>query len=115
MAEFMLFIRGGNDDGAQLTPEEIQQSIARYRRWAQSLQERGKLVAAEKLHDDDGRVLSLQNGAVVVDGPFPETKETIGGYFRFIAEDYAEAIAIARECPALQSPEGSLELRQIET
>ena len=113
MSQFMLFIRNGDETGANLSPEEIQQAIQRYSAWAKKLREQGKLVAAEKLKDNDGMLLSARNGQIVVDGPFAETKETIGGYFIVEAVDMDEAIAITRECPALSN--GALvELREIE-
>jgi hypothetical protein len=35
-----------------------------------------------------------------MDGPFAETKETIGGFFLLTCETREQAIAIAAECPA---------------
>jgi hypothetical protein len=111
MSQFMLFIRAGEEK--DLSPEQIQQAIERYSTWARKLSEQGKLVAAEKLKDNNGLLLSTRGGQIVVDGPFAETKETIGGYFIVEAGSLDEAITIARECPALSN--GALvELREIE-
>jgi len=49
-----------------------------------------------------------------VDGPFAETKETIGGYFIVEAATLAEAIEITKECPSLSNG-GIVELREIES
>jgi hypothetical protein len=38
----------------------------------------------------------------VLDGPFAEAKEMIGGYFILTCDTFEEAVAIARECPAAQ-------------
>ena len=38
----------------------------------------------------------------VLDGPFAEAKEMIGGYFILTCDTFDEAVAIARECPAAQ-------------
>ncbi|HYN89807.1 MAG TPA: YciI family protein [Ardenticatenaceae bacterium] len=113
MAQYMLFIRGGSDPEASETPEEMQRIIERYRAWAGSLRSQGKLVAADKLKDGEGRLLSVRNGEIVVDGPFAETKETIGGYFTVEAADYNEAVELARGCPVFERG-GSIELREIE-
>lgn len=113
MAQFILFMRGSNDYYEGLSPEEIQQQIQKYRDWARSLQQSGKLVDAYKLRDDGGRAVSQRNGQVVVDGPFAETKETIGGYFVVHAADYDEAVRIAGDAPILAEG-GSVEIRQIE-
>lgn len=112
MAQFILFIRGG-DPAEPQTPEEMQQAVERYRAWAGALAAQNKLVSAFKLKDDGGRIMSGDGGQVAVDGPFAETKETIGGYFVIEAADYNEAIALAKGCPVFAGG-GVLEVRQIE-
>jgi hypothetical protein len=108
----MLFIRNGDEPG-QLSPEEIQQAIQRFSAWARKLREQGKLIAAEKLKDNEGLLLSTRNGHIVVDGPFAETKETIGGYFIVEAGNLEQAIELTKECPVLRNG-GKVELREIE-
>ena len=112
MSQFMLFIRNGEEPN-QLSPEQIQQAIQRFSAWAKKLREQGQLVAAEKLKDNEGLLLRTRNGQIVVDGPFAETKETIGGYFIVEAGNLAEATEITKECPALTHG-GIVELREIE-
>ena len=112
MSQFMLLIRNG-DEPSQLSPEEIQQAIQRFSAWARKLREQGRLVAAEKLKDNEGLLLSTRNGQIVVDGPFAETKETIGGYFLIEAGNLEQAIEITKECPALDNG-GKVELREVE-
>lgn len=114
MSQFMLFIRGGSDVSENLSAEQIQEAIERYRAWAQKLRAQGKLESAEKLKDNEGRMLSMKNGQALVDGPFAETKETIGGYFIINADSLDEAIEITKECPSL-SEGGMVELREIES
>jgi hypothetical protein len=113
MAEFILFVRGGNDAYPSMSAEEIQQAIRRYSDWARQLESQGKLVDAFKLKDDGGRSMTLRDGKMVVDGPFPETKETIGGYYHIRAEDYVEAIKLAEGCPTFAEG-GTLEVRELE-
>ena len=112
MSQFMLFIRNGEEPN-ELSPEQIQQAIQRFSAWARKLREQGKLVAAEKLKDNEGLLLRTRNGQTVVDGPFAETKETIGGYFIVEASNLDEAVALTKECPALSNG-GIVELREIE-
>jgi len=112
MSQFMLFIRNG-EEPIELSPEQIQQAIQRFSHWAKKLREQGKLIAAEKLKDNEGLMLRSRNGQIVVDGPFAETKETIGGYFVVEAGNPDEAIEITRECPALSNG-GVVEVREIE-
>jgi hypothetical protein len=113
VGQFILFIRDGDQPDAPQTPEEMQQAVERYRAWAGALARQGKLVSAFKLKDDGGRLMSSRDGQIAVDGPFTETKETIGGYFVIEAADYAEATELARGCPIFLGG-GVLEVRQIE-
>ena len=113
MSQFILFVRGGSELSVDLSPQQIQESIKRYSAWAQKLRSEGKLASAEKLRDNTGMLLYRKNGRIVVDGPFAETKETIGGYFIINAADMDEAIDISKECPAV-SEGGMLELREVE-
>jgi len=49
---------------------------------------------------------------VVKDGPFAEAKEVMGGFFVVEAEDYDQAVEVAKTCPHMDF--GSIEVRQIE-
>jgi hypothetical protein len=48
-----------------------------------------------------------------MDGPFPETKETIGGYFIVEAADYMDAVEIAKGSP-IYSFGGTMEVREVD-
>ncbi len=112
MSQFILFFHGRSNAAPNLTPEQMQQAIERYSRWADSLRKQGKLVSGEKLADG-GRMVQSMNSKIV-DGPFTETKETIGGYFIIHAADYDEAVKIAKDCPVFGGG-GSVEVREIQT
>lgn len=111
MPEYMLLIRGGDDDSADLSAEDAQQRIQKYIDWAQRLRERGLNLGANELAAG-GVVLRSRGGEIMVDGPFTETKEAIGGYFHIRTNDEAEAVAVASECPVLEFG-GAVEVRTI--
>jgi hypothetical protein len=114
MGKFMLLIRGGYDsEPHDYSPEDIEAAIERYRDWAMSLRERNCLIEAVQLDSSQGKKLVKRHGQIVVDGPFVETKETIGGYFTIEAESYIAALEIAKECPIFEGG-GHIEIRQIE-
>ena len=73
-------------------------------RFAAGLKERGVLRAVESLtsQDDATRVKVSQGRPQVVDGPFAEAKEMVGGFFLLDCATRDEAVAIARECPAAE-------------
>jgi hypothetical protein len=70
--------------------------------FADTLKTRGVLRAVESLTSmkDAARVTSAQGDTRVIDGPFAEAKEMIGGFFLIDCETHAQAVAIAAECPA---------------
>ncbi|WP_345815717.1 YciI family protein [Paraburkholderia sp. PREW-6R] len=71
-------------------------------RFAADLRERGKLVAAESLSstDDAVRVEVRSGQPKLLDGPFAEAKEMVGGFFLLNCDTREEAVAIAQACPA---------------
>ena len=73
-------------------------------RWAETLQQRGLLLAAESLRSQASasRVQVRRGRAHVTDGPFAETKEMIGGFFLVSCATHEEALALAHECPAAE-------------
>ena len=70
--------------------------------FADDLKRREVLIAAQSLKTDASR-LQVRNGRrALVDGPFAEAKEMVGGYFLLACATREEAVAIAAECPAAQ-------------
>jgi len=60
---------------------------------------------------EDATTVQVQNGdTIITDGPFAETKETLGGYYLVEAKDLDEAIGIAKDVPA---PNGGVEVRPV--
>lgn len=111
MAEFMLIFHQEAATYGSLPPEARRQVLAEYWAWRTEIEEH--YIDANKLTADAGRCLLFDNGEVrVVDGPYAEAKEVIGGYVLFRAANYDEALNIARDCPFLKR--GSrLELREV--
>ncbi|MFN6994184.1 MAG: YciI family protein [Aquincola tertiaricarbonis] len=73
--------------------------------FAAELQSRGVLLAAESLADmgpNAARIQVREGRRTVIDGPFTETKEMVGGIFLIDVATREEALAIAAECPAAQ-------------
>src|SRR5437588_12635310 len=97
--KYMLLFRG-NDWHKGLSPEEMQKVSSDWRAWFKRLIDQGKAIAGNPL-EREGKVVSGKNGRVVADGPFAESKETIGGYFLLQVKSLDEAVAVAKECPGL--------------
>ena len=95
----MLVFRG-TDWYKGLSPEQMQQVFTQWMSWFNRLKEEGIALAGNPL-EPEGRIVSGPQGKVVSDGPFAESKESIGGYFLLSVSTMDQAVAIARECPGL--------------
>ena len=93
--EYMLLFRGPHWDRG-LTPDQLQQAMDKVMAWFEGLNEGGKIKSAQPL-GAQGRIISGTNGRFVLDGPFAESKEAIGGYFYLTVADENEATAEAVE------------------
>jgi hypothetical protein len=73
-------------------------------RFSEELRARGLLTLSQSLASDRGaaRVRVQGNHTAVVDGPFAEAREMVGGFLLLTCDTRDEAIAIARQCPAAQ-------------
>jgi hypothetical protein len=82
--------------------------------YVESLRQSNRLIATQPLQSaSTASMVRLRNGALsVIDGPFAETKEQIGGFFIVEAAGKAEAIQIAASWPSARI--GSIEVRPIE-
>ena len=92
---------------------EGQAVYERMLRFSDELKSRGVLQAVESLASQDGRAARVevrQGRAQVLDGPFAEAKEMVGGFFLLDVADREEALAIARQCPAAEW--ATVELRE---
>lgn len=95
---YMLIFRG-TDWYKGLSPEQMQQVADKWMAWFNGLKNEGTAIAGNPL-EREGKIVSGKN-RVVSDGPFAESKETIGGYFLLKVDTMDEAVAIARQCPGL--------------
>src|SRR5262249_54123696 len=85
--------------------------MAEMGKYAGELGAAGKIRGGAPLHPEETAVrLRLRGGRrEVIDGPFAESKEVIGGFFVIEAKDAADALELAKRCPATRS--GLVELR----
>jgi len=95
---YILIFRG-NDWHKGLSPEQMQNISDQWMAWFKSLIAEGKAIAGNPL-EPTGKIISGRNGHVV-DGPFAESKEAVGGYFLLTVAGMDEAVAIAQKCPGL--------------
>lgn len=94
-SEFLVLSRGQWDPSK--SPEEIQQAIDAFYAWHERLVQQGKMKAGQRL-TVEGKMVSRSG---IMDGPFAEAKEVIGGYWFFKAASLEEAAEIAAQNPCL--------------
>jgi len=101
---YMLMMIEPTDQRRARSEAEGRDLYDRMLRFGQSLQARGLLLAGESLQSlhHAARVQSRAGQVRVVDGPFAEAKEMVGGFFLVDCSTRDEAIAIATECPAAE-------------
>ena len=112
MAYLMLIVEP--PDGRRSRPEhERRLAYEHMMRFTEGLKARGVLRASDSLRSDaEGVRISFRDGKrLVVDGPFAESKEIVGGFFLLDCRTKEEAVAIAGECPATEW--ATVEVREI--
>jgi len=80
---------------------------------ADELKAQGTLIESQQLeHGSTARTVRVRNGKThIVDGPFAETKEILGGYNLIEADSLDEAVRIAQAFPWIGT--GSIEVRPV--
>ncbi len=100
---YMLLI--GSDDKLQnqAPPPKAQMDamIQAHMRFGEELRAKGKMVAADRLRPDtDASRVRLKAGQrQVMDGPFAETKEALGGFYLIECDSKDEAVEWAKKIP----------------
>ena len=107
-SEYLLLFRGTNWP-KELSPEEIQNNIAKFTSWFERLKNEGNFKSGHPL-EHNGKIVTGRNA--VVDGPFAESKEAIAGFFIIQADSLEEAVQIAQDCPSLDNGQ-TVEVRAI--
>lgn len=90
------------------SPAELQEMFARWQAWKTKFKE--NIVDMGDALKPGGKVLAA---GVVTDGPYPESKEVVGGYSIVSASSYEHAVEIARECPITRMPNARIEIREL--
>jgi hypothetical protein len=113
MAKYMFLMGGADLDKRSGNAELAPKMFERYMAWMRSLRESGALVGSHKLRDQTGARLSVRGGQVV-EGPFVESKEAVGGFVIVEAASLEAAIALSRDCPIFDLQNGYIEVRVLE-
>jgi hypothetical protein len=111
---FMILIKASKDSEAGALPD--QKLLAEMGKFNEELVKGGVMLEGEGLHPSSkgARVKFSGTKRTVVDGPFPETKELIAGYWIWKVKSKEEAIEWVKRCPnPMPNIESEVEIRQV--
>ena len=113
--KFMLMIMADEPTERALSAGEIDKIVAQHTAVGRELRATGKWVWSNRLRfSDEATTVRVRDGKhVVLDGPFAETKEQIGGFYLIEAGSKAEAVEWAKKLPLRDV--GGIEVRPART
>lgn len=108
MPKFLCIQRNTPGKKEPPSPAQMQEMFASFTAWKDKFKDNildmgGKLLPGGKLLTASG----------ATDGPFVEAKEIVGGYMVVVAENYEQALEVARQSPGLMMPGSSIEVREM--
>ena len=108
MSEYVFLYRGGE---AGRSPERIQQSMQKWMAWFKDMAEKGHVKNQGHPLERTGRLVKGSQKSVI-DGPFAEAKDIVGGYSLIEAQDLDQAVELSKGCPILENG-GTVEVRPV--
>ena len=108
---YMLLILDDVKAQAKLPKAEMDRLVRSHGTFYKMLKAKGKLVMGQRLRPEISRVVLRKGAPQVMDGPFAETREFLGGFYLIRCKDRAEALEWARRCPIL--PGDAIEVRPV--
>jgi hypothetical protein len=111
--QYLLTLYSDESRFNSMTPEQKQQGLAAYMAYTQALQTAGVLKSSNRLRPSGtATTLRTTNGKTqVLDGPFIDSKEQLGGYYLIDVADLDSALSWASKCPGVGH--GVVEVRAI--
>ena len=111
---FIILVKATKDSEAGIMPDE--KLLADMGKFNEELVKAGVMLEGEGLHPSSkgARVRFSGTKRTVIDGPFPETKELIAGFWIWRVKSKEEAIEWVKKCPnPMPNVESEIEIRQI--
>jgi hypothetical protein len=98
---YMLLICADDKARAPAPKAEMETIVQGHGRFAEKLRAAGKMVVGERLRPDSeaSRIRLKAGQRQVMDGPFTETKEALGGFYLIECDTRQEAVEWARQIP----------------
>ena len=109
----MVMVKATEESEAGVMPSE--QLLTDMMKFNEELVNAGVMLAGEELHPSSKAKRVRFSGAkrTVIDGPFPETKELIAGYWIWKVKSIEEAVEWVKRCPNPMNSESDIDIRPI--
>ena len=113
--QYLLLIYRDEKALMSMTKEAAGQMTAAYMAYTEAMKKAGAYVGGNRLQPvSTATTVRAPNGkSSVLDGPYAETKEQLGGYFLVDAPDLDAALSWAARCPG--AGHGTIEVRPVWT
>ncbi|HEX4944324.1 MAG TPA: YciI family protein [Usitatibacteraceae bacterium] len=110
---FLVMVKATKDSEAGVMPDE--KLLADMGRFNEELVKAGVMLAGEGLQPSSkgARVRFSGSKRTVIDGPFPETKELVAGFWMWKVKSLEEAIDWVKRCPSPHPTDCEIEIRQV--
>lgn len=110
---FLVIVKASKESEAGGMPDE--KILTEMGKFNEELMKAGVLLAAEGLHASSkgSRVRFAGDKRIVTDGPFPETKELVAGFWIWKVNSKEEAIEWVKKCPNPHNEDSEIEIRPI--
>ena len=111
--QYMLLIHSDEAAMKKAREQDINAMMAAYGAYTQAMREAGVMKSGDRLHPAASATIVRHRGgkSEVLNGPYAEAKEQLGGYYLIEAPDLDAAIGWAARCPGAQF--GSIEVRPV--
>ena len=111
--QYLLTVYADEGGFKRMTPEQQQGGLAAYMAYTEALKQAGAYVGSNRLQPvaTATTVRTVDGKSQVLDGPYADSKEQLGGYFLIEAPDLDAALSWAARCPGSQH--GVVEVRPI--
>ena len=113
--KYLVMIYASEAEEAKIKPEERGKMMQAYGAYSEALVKAGAMQGGERLRPiADATSVRVRNGKTeVLNGPYADTHEQLGGYYLIDVPDLDSALSWAARCPT--SSLGTIEVRPIWT
>jgi hypothetical protein len=111
--QYLLMLYAQEAGWSKLTQAEQEQGMAAYQAYTQELKKAGVLAGSNRLRPvSTATTVRLANGkSQLLNGPYVDSKEQLGGYYLIDVPDLDAALSWAARCPG--ASHGVVEVRPV--